>query len=301
MLKCSFSKGSYLFEKGSRREGGRAVVCSVRVMSFNVRGASHRRDGINLWEKRAAMNVETIRRYGPDVIGFQECHNENLEVYEKELPGYVRLPGPVYGTVQVEEYAAIFFDPERFEKLDSGGFWLSDTPEEYSASWGNEVVRSANWAVLRCRENGASFLHANTHLDHVSESARIEGNRLILEQTQRARDNHGDPPIVVTGDFNCKPGTPPYRVFIEQGFVDTFLAAGNEDGEDAFTFHAFKGERFTPSDTDKPVGRIDWILVRDDSGIVKIRSHEILRDGDEEAGRYPSDHYPVLAELELIN
>lgn len=272
------------------------VVCSVRVMSFNVRGASHRRDGVNVWEKRSGMNVETIRRHGPGLIGFQECQYENLEVYEKELPGYTRLTGPVYGTGQAEEFAAIFFDPERFEELDSGGFWLSDTPEEYSASWGNEVVRSANWVVLRCRENGASFLHVNTHLDHVSESARVEGSRLILRQTKA---NIGDPPTVVTGDFNCKPGTPPYRVFVEDGFVDTFLAAGNQDDQRAFSFHAFEGERFTPADTDKPVGRIDWILVRDDAGIVTIRSHDILRDGDEEAGIYPSDHYPVLAELEL--
>jgi endonuclease/exonuclease/phosphatase family metal-dependent hydrolase len=207
----------------------------------------------------------------------------------------------VYGTGQVEEYAAIFFDPEQFEELDSGGFWLSDTPEEYSASWGNEVIRSANWAVLRCRENGASFLHVNTHLDHVSEPARVQGNRLILEQTEETKANHGDPPTVVTGDFNCKPGTSPYRVFVEEGFEDTFLAAGNEDDEGAYTFHAFKGERFTPADTDQPVGRIDWILVRDDSGIVTIRSHEILRDGDEEAGKYPSDHYPVLAQLDLAD
>ena len=150
------------------------MVCSVRVMSFNVRGASHRRDGVNLWEHRRAMNVETIRRYRPDVIGFQECQSENLRVYAKELPGYTPLKEPVYGTGQVEESAAIFFDPKRFEELDSGGFWLSDTPEEYSASWGNEVIRSANWAVLRSRENGASFLHANTHLDHVSEPARVQ-------------------------------------------------------------------------------------------------------------------------------
>lgn len=275
------------------------MICSVRVMSFNVRGASHMRDGANVWEKRSAMNVETIKRYAPDLIGFQEFQNENLEVYKKELPGYTRLQGPVYGTGQVEEYAAIFFDPERFEDLDSGGFWLSDTPEEYSASWGNEVIRSANWAVLRCRENGATFLHVNTHLDHVSEPARVEGNRLILRQTEKTRKSRGDLPTVVTGDFNCTPGTRPYHVFIENGFVDTFLAAGGEDDEDAYTFHAFKGARFTPADTDKPTGRIDWILVRDEAGRVKIRSHEILRDGDEAAGTYPSDHYPVLAELDL--
>jgi endonuclease/exonuclease/phosphatase family metal-dependent hydrolase len=275
------------------------VVCSVRVMSFNVRGASHMRDGVNIWEKRSTMNVETIKRHEPDLIGFQEVHNENREVYEKELPCYTRLPGPEYGTGQVEEFAAIFFDPERFEVLDSGGFWLSDTPEEYSASWGNEVIRSANWAVLRCREHGATFLHVNTHLDHVSEPARVEGNRLILRQTEKTRKGRGDLPTVVTGDFNCTPGTRPYRVFIEDGFVDTFLVVGNEDDDGAYTFHAFKGAHFTPEDTDKPMGRIDWILVRDEAGRVKIRSHEILRDGDEEAGTYPSDHYPVLAELEL--
>lgn len=275
------------------------MVCCVRVMSFNVRGASHMGDGVNVWEKRAAINVETIRRYEPDLIGFQEFHHGNREVYERELPGYSRLSGPVYGTGQVEEYAAIFFDPGRFEALDSGGFWLSETPHEYSSSWGNEVIRSANWAVLRCRQNGATFLHVNTHLDHVSEPARVEGNSLILRQTEETRTNHEELPTVVTGDFNCTPGTRPYRVFIEEGFIDTYLAAGNEDDEDAYTFHAFKGVRFTPDDTDKPTGRIDWILVRDEAGRVKIRSHDILRDGDEEAGKYPSDHYPVLAQLDL--
>ena len=121
----------------------------------------------------------------------------------------------------------------------------------------------------------------------------------ILRQTEETLANHGDPLTVVTGDFNCKPGTRPYHVFTEGGFVDTFLAAGNEDAEVVYTFHAFKGERFTPADTDKPIGRIDWILIRDDAERITVRSHEILRDGDEEAGRYPSDHFPVLAELEL--
>ena len=277
------------------------MACSLRVMSFNVRGASHRRDGVNVWEERAAMNVATIERYGPDLIGFQEFHHENREVYERELPGYARLPGPVYGTEQVEEFAAIFYDPGRFEELDAGGFWLSGTPDEYSASWGNEVIRSANWAVLRCKETARAFLHVNTHLDHASERARVEGNRLILSQTEETLANHGNPPTLVTGDFNCTPGSPPYRVFAEAGFVDTFLAAGGEDRDGVYTFHAFRGRRFKPSDTDKPIGRIDWVLIRDETGEATVRSHEILRDGDEEAGRYPSDHYPVLAEIELAD
>jgi endonuclease/exonuclease/phosphatase family metal-dependent hydrolase len=39
--------------------------------------------------------------------------------------------------------------------------------------------------------------------------------------------------------------------------------------------------------------------MRGDAERAAVRSHAILRDGDEPAGRYPSDHYPVLAELEL--
>jgi endonuclease/exonuclease/phosphatase family metal-dependent hydrolase len=271
---------------------------SLRVMSFNVRGASHR-DGINAWPDRARINVQIIEAYAPDLIGLQEVHAPNLEVYERDLPGYEKIMGPAYGTDTLEEFAAIFYDGERFEELDAGGFWLSDTPEESSTSWGNEVVRSANWAVLRCRRTGVAFLHANTHLDHMSERARVEGNKLIARQTEETVENHGHPPTIVTGDFNCKPGSAPYEVFREHGFADTFLAAGNTDDEDAYTFHAFKGSRFKPSDTDKPFGRIDWILLRDTAGRLEVLSHRIPRDADEEAGLYPSDHYPVFADLSI--
>lgn len=267
-------------------------------MSFNVRGASHR-DGINDWSERAGMNVETIRRYAPDVIGFQELQKKNLEVYEQEIPHYARLPGPVYGTREVEEHAGIFFDPERFEALESGGFYLSETPEEYSESWGTEVIRCANWACLRCRENNAIFLHSNTHLDHASGDARVEGSRLMLGKVEEIQASRDSVPVVVTGDFNCRPGSPTYQVFSENDFVDTFVEAADGEPEDAYTFHAFEGENFTEDDTAKPAGRLDWILVRYGTGSVKINSHGILRDGDEASGRYPSDHYPVLVGLEL--
>ncbi|MDQ4106964.1 MAG: endonuclease/exonuclease/phosphatase family protein [Actinomycetota bacterium] len=183
--------------------------------------------------------------------------------------------------------------------VDSGGFWLSETPEKYSRSWQTAVIRCANWACFRCLENDATFMHLNTHLDHVSAAARIEGSRLMLSKMEELTASRGERPAVVTGDFNCRPGSPPYRIFAEEGFRDTFLAAGNNDAEDAYTFHAFKGTLFRSTDTDKPTGRIDWIMVRDGPRGVEVRSHEILRDGDEEAGRYPSDHYPILAELAL--
>src|SRR4028119_647537 len=182
-------------------------------MSCSVRGASHR-DGINAWPDRAEINVRTIKAYAPDLIGLQEVHAPNLEIYERDLPGYERIMGPAYGTDTVEEFAAIFYDARRFEKLDADGFWLSDTPEESSASWGNEVVRSANWAVLRCRRTGVTFLHANTHLDHMSERARVEGNRPIVRQTEARPDNHAPPrqhPPLPQERAGPRGGKPPHR------------------------------------------------------------------------------------------
>src|SRR5215216_5472044 len=211
-------------------------------MSFNIRGSFRDRGKANAWENRADLNVEVIERWGPDLIGFQELQSGNLETYAKRLPRYAYVLGPRYSNRAPHSFNAIFFDSSRLESLASDGFWLSETPERYSASWETRVVRSANWARFRFPETGFSFLHLNTHLDHVSKLARVEGGKLIL---RKLAELQGDElPVIVTGDFNCRPGTAVYRNFVEAGFVDTYLAAGNEDRGDAYTFHAFQGTRY---------------------------------------------------------
>src|SRR3712207_5899601 len=190
----------------------------IRVMSFNIRGSFRDRGETNAWDNRAASNVETIVHWAPGVIGFQELHGGNLETYRERLPRYAYVLGPRYGNRAPHSFNAIFFDTERLELADSGGFWLSETPERYSASWGTRVVRSANWARLRFSGTGRSFVHLNTHLDHVSQLARVEGSRLIICKVPKLLKN--ELPVVVTGDFNCRPGTPTYHNFVDGGFVD---------------------------------------------------------------------------------
>jgi len=265
-------------------------------MSFNVRGSSRDKGKANAWENRADVNVETIERLAPDLIGFQESQKGNLETYRKRLAQYTQLPGPRYGNRAPYDFNAILFDPSRLALLDSGGFWLSETPERYSASWRTRVVRSANWAHFRFSETGLSFLHLNTHLDHVSRLARIEGSGLILRRLAELGGD-GAPAVVVTGDFNSRPGTPVCRIFAGAGFVDTHLAAGNEDTRDANTFHAFEGVRYREARPALSPRRIDWILLRDPRRHIRVRSSLIFRDHEEEPVVYPSDHYPVLAEL----
>ncbi len=274
----------------------------LRVMSFNIRGFSRRGDGINRWENRATLNVATIKRYAPDLIGLQELQAESLATYREELPEYARILGPGAGNKRPHEFNAIFFDPTRLTVLDSGGFWLSETPDRYSSAWRTRVVRSANWAKFWSPSANLSFLHLNTHLDHLSSLARARGSELILRKITELQEENGLP-AVVTGDFNCLPGSLPYRSFVENGFQDTFLAAGNEDDEDARTFHAFKGLRYLLLRCGDRVcygskpRRIDWILLKDGRQRLRTEAHAILRDCDAKSAIYPSDHYPMLATL----
>ena len=268
----------------------------IRVMSFNVRGSFRDAREKNAWRNRVALNVATIERYAPDVIGLQEAQRGNLGAYHKHLPRYAHIRGPRYGNTIPDDFNAILFDPERLQPLDSGGFWLSETPEKYSRSWDTRVARSATWALFRVLETELTFLHLNTHLDHVSALARREGSKLIVRRVRELSERTDvDPPTIVTGDFNSRPGNSVHRTFTGSGFVDTYLAAGNEEG--ANTFHAFRGVSYRDMHPDRRPRRIDWILLKDPRERLHVKSHRIIHDADESSGLYPSDHYPILAEF----
>src|SRR5919202_1210886 len=121
---------------------------TLPLMTFNVRG-SHHPDGENAWENRAALNVATIKRHAPELIGFQELQDGNLRAYETELSGYEHSLGPRYENRRPHAHNAIFWDSSRLGLVRAGGFWLSETPERFSRSWDTRQVRSLNWALLR--------------------------------------------------------------------------------------------------------------------------------------------------------
>lgn len=263
-------------------------MAAFRLMSFNIRG-SYVADGANCWEHRAALNVSTIREAAPDLIGFQEVQMGNLAVYERELPEYEFLLGPKYNNRPPYCYLSVFWRPEKFKKLASGEFWLSTTPERHSGSWDTNCFRAAHWVRLRCLADGHEFFFVNTHLDHISELARVEGSRVILEQLPGFISPQA--PVIVAGDFNCNPGSDAYAQFMKQGFIDTFHVTGGVDAPHVFTFHEFKG-KCNGQDV-----RIDWILTRNGGPKFQTSKHQIIITS--KPPLYPSDHYPLLAEIEL--
>ncbi|HEY2220770.1 endonuclease/exonuclease/phosphatase family protein [Actinomycetospora sp.] len=275
----------------------------LRVMSFNVRGFTSPADGPHRWPLRAARNVATVRDHAPDLLGVQELQTESLATYREQLPEYRVLLGPAGGNERRPEYNAILFSPDRLDLVDAGGFWLSETPEVPSSSWRSRGVRTVNWATFAVRGTDVVFRHVNTHLDHWSSPARERGAELVLRRF--ACSTEGAPPTLVTGDFNCPPGSAPYRSFLANGYEDSYLA-GEGDGRGEATFHAFGGVRSLLVRHVHRVRygrlplRLDWILVGDRERRWRIDESGIVRDRDPVTGAPPSDHDPVTASLRLV-
>ncbi len=257
------------------------------VMTFNVRGSFHE-DGVNDWIHRRELNVATLARYAPDIIGFQEGQSGNIEAYQTGLNGYDVELGPL-SIRQTEHYdrVPIYWKPDMFEKIDSGGYYLSETPEEWSASWGSTFVWAVTWVRLLALASNSELVVLNTHFPHEYESdtVRNESARLVVQRmTQIAAPQS---PIVVMADFNALPGSEVYHIFMNAGYEDTYTAP-----EDINTYHGFAGGSFSGIGV-----RIDWILTRDGARSFTTRRCSVVTDDSQPL--YPSDHYPVLAELEL--
>lgn len=288
----------------------------ITVMTFNIRGAHYDADTDNAWQNRALLNIVTIKKRSPDLIGFQEYEVGNQEAYDEHLTDYAYELGVKY-VDQGERgmYNAIYWKTDRFEKLDSGGFYISPTPEKWSFGWDAAVIRSANWVRLKEKGSGTEFIFFDHHLDHIGEQARVEGAKLVIQRINDMRKETAYP-VIVTADFNSRawgadesvlasapapferdmilPAETVYNIFKEAGYSDTFTAAGNENTPDTNTFHGFHGRGMPP------VGlRIDWILTLDGAQTIKTNTCEIIRD--EQPPNYPSDHYPVLAEIMFEN
>jgi endonuclease/exonuclease/phosphatase family metal-dependent hydrolase len=255
----------------------------LNVMSFNIRYGTAS-DGENAWPERRDMVIRLIGRENPDIIGTQEALRFQLDEIRRSLPQYGEAGVGRDDGREAGEYAAILFRTERFELLGSGTFWLSATPDSAgSMTWGNRVTRICTWARLRDRQTGRRFSVWNVHLDHESQNARLRGVQLMLQRMQR-REGRSEP-IILTGDFNAGEQNPAVVEVRLAGFRDTFREA-HASATTAGTFHAFRG--------DSTGDKIDYVFVPLGSATLDAR---ILRDHDN--GRYPSDHFPVVARVRL--
>lgn len=255
------------------------------VMTFNIRfGIAYDRE--NNWPNRQDMVVNMLRKHDPDIIGTQELLPFQADYITSQLPHY-RWFGAPRGEGPLPERSAILYKWKEIIPIEMGTFWLSETPDVYgSESWGTSVARIATWGRFHHRETESVFYVYNTHFDHVSQEARLNGMQVILDHIEK---NTGDTPVIFMGDFNVTAEKDPvYTLALDDtGFTDAWVEAAERIGPVA-TWNAFRPPNM---ESDR---RIDWILTR---GKFAVDRCETITCSENE--RQVSDHFPVMATLRL--
>jgi endonuclease/exonuclease/phosphatase family metal-dependent hydrolase len=266
---------------------------TISVLSFNIRYGTAN-DGENSWSYRRELVFDVIREAAPDVIGTQEALWFQLDELLAAFPEYSKVgvgrdDGRIAG-----EFSAILFRPDRFEVTERGTFWFSnqpDVPGSIAFDWGAQLPRVCSWARLQDKQSGRSFYVFNVHLSSQSQEAREQSAVLLVERILARAQND---PIVVTGDFNAGEDNPAMVHLMGQGDATHPLKLHDSyrvlypDATDVGTFNSFRGTRSGE--------KIDAVLI---SAGWEVTSAAILHTSRD--GRYPSDHFPVVASLQIAD
>ena len=246
------------------------------------------------WNVRRDRVANYIKEKHLDVVGMQEVLHSQLEDLLARLPEYDyvgvgRTDGKTKG-----EYSPVFFLREKFEVLERGNFWLSETPDvPGSVGWDAALERIASYAKLKDKQTGKVFMAVNTHFDHVGVTARRESAKLIMKKIQEIV---GDRPAVVTGDFNVTEDDEAYKIMTSTQVVngkssnckfnDAYHMTAHHTGT-TYTWHNYC--RIPPLKCEK----IDFIFI---TPSIRV-THSHIEVPNPEA--MLSDHNPHWADLEF--
>lgn len=293
-----------------------AVLCAatvwgetLNVASYNIRMHNKKDyksgDG---WLQRVDELCDVIRYSNFDIFGAQEvCHDQLCDM-QARMPEYAYIGVARDDGKTKGEYSPVFYKRDRFKLLNSGTFWLSETPDQVSKGWDGHCRRVCSWGYFKERKSGRRFWFFNTHMDHRGVEARREGAKLIMRRIAEMCSKRDI--VILTGDFNVPQGSEAYATILEDGR----LADAYEEAEIRFapsgTFNGFK----VGNSTDK---RIDHVFISSD---VKVERYGILtyhywsnETGSEssltdapkeikatkKSVHLQSDHYPVSVWIEF--
>lgn len=251
----------------------------MRIMSFNVLCGGP--EG-KTWPERAYRVIKAIKDASPDTFGLQEAHFDWMKKISEAFPEYGWVGVGRDDGKEAGEFSPVFYKKDKFDALDCGNFWLSETPEKPGKGWDAACVRICSWALLKEKETGKEFVHFNTHLDHRGAVAMQKGAELVAK---RSNELFTGKPAVFTGDFNVTPDSAPCQAVRDGGFVDSRDIAVTTDMSN--TFHGY--------DTgDEGRDIIDYVFV---NKYVTVDNFVVIREKID--GMYPSDHWAVYADIKF--
>ncbi len=255
----------------------------MNVISFNIRFNTPN-DGENAWPNRVEMATGLLRFHDAGIFGLQEALLGQIKDVENELPGYEWFGVGRDDGKKAGEFSPVFYNTSKFELLNHGTFWLSETPEEPSTGWDAALNRIVTWGIFKSKETEKEFMVFNTHFDHVGVEARKNSATLIRKKIEEMVP--AGTPVILTGDFNLTPDQKPIEM-LKEYLNDSRDATQEPPYGPVGTFNGFNLD----SDLDR---RIDYIFV---SGNVKVLKYAALSDIKDK--RFPSDHLPVFAKIQL--
>ena len=250
-----------------------AETPQLKLISFNLRNSGGE-DGSNRWEHRRHATERMIREEAPDLFGVQEALADQLQYLDESCPQYARVGVGRDDGDKAGETMAIYYRHDRFELVNSGTLWLSETPETPSRGWDGACNRTVTWVELRDKTSGTSFFYSNTHLAHQGRQAREEGIKLLVEIVGKVA---GKAPAILGGDFNSPTDSPIFRPLVR------FMKSARDKAPESDNEGTFNGFGTAP---DTIV--IDHIYFRG-----KLRCLQFRTLKGDYGAPYISDHYPI--------
>lgn len=256
----------------------------MNVITFNIR-YNTANDGINAWPNRVEMVIGLLKFHEADLFGLQEAlHGQILDVYNN-MPGFEWFGVGRDDGEKGGEFSPIFYNKSKIILIESGTFWLSETPEKPSKGWDAALNRVVTWGKFKSKVTGKIFYYYNTHFDHRGDEARKKSAELIANKIREMAGSSGFP-VILTGDFNLTPEA--------EGIAN--IKKYLRDSRDISTSPPYgPSGTFNSFDWNAPMkDRIDYVFVNDRVDVLK---YGVITDSNEM--RWPSDHLPVIAKIQL--
>ncbi|MFR6034434.1 MAG: hypothetical protein ACLUKN_15435 [Bacilli bacterium] len=92
---------------------------------------------------------------------------------------------------------------DKFELLDSGHFWFSETPEKSSLGWDAMCKRICTWGKFKVKSDGKVFYFFCCHFDHKGDKARNNSAALYVGMIKKIANGAT---FIGVGDFNLTTG-----------------------------------------------------------------------------------------------
>ncbi|MDR1747197.1 MAG: endonuclease/exonuclease/phosphatase family protein [Tannerella sp.] len=268
-----------LFSGACGFHGNAQEKATLRVATYNLR-LDTESDGENAWPNRQETVNGLVRFHDFDIFGTQEGFKHQLDALV-QAGDYAYIGGGRDDGKDAGEHSAILYKKDRFEVLEHGNFWYSETPDVPGKGWDATCCnRICSWGKFHDKPSGKVFYFFNSHFDHQGKVARRESSKLLLSRIKSIAAGF---PVFVTGDFNARPDDEPIQIIVTDGFLkDSYVLTETKPYGTTGTFQGFRPDA-------QPRNRIDYIFVTDG---IRILKYGVLTDRP--YGRYPSDHYPVM-------